>query len=65
MRGKALTTRRQKHWALMELEASRRCSTCKRPLAEVTKVYEDFIVPGKFCSNGCLEEAQSRFGGRA
>ena len=41
MKGKALTTRRQKNRELAALEFSRRCAQCKRPLAEVTAVYED------------------------
>ena len=61
MRGKALKSRRQRNRELAVLDASRRCRQCKRPLAEVPAVYEDFLKPGKFCSESCLEDALAGF----
>ena len=57
MRAKQLAARKARNRELAELDASRRCAQCKRDLHETGQVWEGFLVPGKFCSEACLDEA--------
>lgn len=60
MRKKQREQRRQRIAAIEQREAQARCSQCKRALKDCPAIWEDFIVPGKFCSDSCLEEARER-----
>ncbi len=55
-RQEALERRRAANARLAQIDALNRCVVCKRDLAEAAKVFEDFLVPGKCCSDACLWE---------
>lgn len=55
-----LAERRRRNQALAAQDQAHRCATCKRNLSEVGQILEDFLLPGKFCSDACLDEARER-----
>ena len=60
MRAKQIAARRQVNQTLAREDAKRRCVICKRNLAESPVIVEDFLVPGKCCSDECLKELLTR-----
>lgn len=56
MRAKQITTRRARNRELGRMDAEQRCVVCKRNLAETGEILEDFLVPGKCCSEACLKD---------
>ena len=60
MTRKYLTARRKRNQALAAEDASNRCAVCKRNLLECSEIIEDFITPGKCCSDACLADLLAR-----
>lgn len=52
-----LSARTLKTRRLGQQDAQHRCSHCKGPFRGL--VVEDFIFPGRFCSDACLRDAQA------
>lgn len=50
--------RRQRIQAIEQAEAHARCAWCKRSFKEAGVIIEDFVFPGKFCSDACLDAAK-------
>lgn len=61
MSKKTIAARRARTRELEIQEAAARCRQCKRPLSEVTTIYEDFLRPGKFCSHECMADHLAGF----
>ena len=49
---KHVTARRERNRQIAEADAARRCSHCRKAL---TGWVEDFLEPGLFCDDECLE----------
>ena len=60
MRAKQIAARRERNRELGRMDAANRCVVCKRNLAETGEILEDFLVPGKCCSEACLETLLAR-----
>lgn len=54
MTRKYLTARREQNRQLAERDAANRCAHCKKTL---TGWVEDFLEPGRFCDDECMEAA--------
>lgn len=60
MRAKQLAARRQRNADLARMDAANRCVVCKRAFNETGRSVEDFCVPGKCCSDDCLNTLLAR-----
>lgn len=60
MAKKRITERRRRNLEFGAMDRANRCAICKRDLADAGQIVEDFLVPGKCCSDDCLAELLAR-----
>ncbi len=55
--------RRKRNREIAAIDQANRCTECRRNLNEVGIIVEDFLTPGKFCSDACLRQRRDREAG--
>lgn len=58
MKKAAIAQRKAINASLLKRDAENRCATCKRNLLECGQIIQDFLLPGRFCSDECMDEAR-------